>query len=138
MKNIDRAATVASYLLDFEREVGLTHIHDGPATVGGDIICNILHWVAEKGGIEAALEAVRSGISHFLIEQAAGPGADDADGERNEVGRIASVDREGVWVTLRRHHPLLDEWDNQVQLYDYRPDFPSWAGCWIEPAQPSS
>ncbi|MBN9310840.1 MAG: hypothetical protein J0I99_00485 [Devosia sp.] len=58
---------------------------------------------------------------------------------KGAIGRIAGWDRDGVWVQLSRYNPNLDEWDNQVQLYDYRPENdPTWAGSWIEPAQPSN
>jgi hypothetical protein len=58
---------------------------------------------------------------------------------KDTIGRISEINDDGVWVKLRRYNPDLDEWDNQVQLYDFRPENdPTWAGCWIEPAQPSN
>lgn len=38
-----------------------------------------------------------------------------------DTGLVTKIDDEGsVWVALDRYHPGLDEWDNQVQLWDWR------------------
>ena len=71
MTNAERADEVEAALLVFAEKTGLDPDPidgDGPRTVAGDMIAGILHWVSGKPGREAALDAVRSGIGHFVTE----------------------------------------------------------------------
>jgi hypothetical protein len=71
MSNEKRADEVDPALLVFAEKMGLDPDPlegDGPVTVAGDMIAGILHWVSGKLGRQAALNAVRSGIGHFVTE----------------------------------------------------------------------
>jgi len=72
MNNEHRAATVADAIRAFAASAGLdvSLNADGPQTAAGDMICNILHWVAsnDPDGRAAALMAVRCGIAHYMSE----------------------------------------------------------------------
>ncbi len=91
MDNEDRAWSVQEYLIKFADEMGLKPDldADGPVTVAGDMICNILHWVAQNHpeGYAAALDAARSGLGHFSSEFRIDYDADDVD----ELGPEADV-----------------------------------------------
>ena len=75
MTNEDRAAAVDEAMKLIEAELFTPGTED-PGTIAGDAICDILHWIAEKSGLEGAAFAMRSGISNFCIEYNAGPGTD--------------------------------------------------------------
>ena len=70
--NEDRIASVAPAIKAFAASMGLdeTLEADGPESVAGDMICNILHWVARKhpDGRAAALVALRYGAAHYTSE----------------------------------------------------------------------
>ena len=93
MTNDARAESVAAFVEQFADEMGLNPdpAADGPECAAGDLICNILHWVqAETQSRESALEAVRSGISHYITESCIDYEAECVD----EVGPDAFVDIE--------------------------------------------
>jgi hypothetical protein len=73
--NFERAQSIDGALRDFADEMGLDIKPgaDGPHTVAGDFIANVLHWVAEQpenreAGAISAIGAAHSGINHFLSE----------------------------------------------------------------------
>lgn len=39
--------------------------------------------------------------------------------EAGETGTLARIDEDSYWVTLDTDHPELDEWQNQVQIFDW-------------------
>ena len=82
MNNVDRAVSVDDAIQKFAADMGLDlrPEADGPTTGAGDMFANLMHWVAERAGVEEALRAAQNGISSFLVEFAAYPG-EDPDGE---------------------------------------------------------
>ncbi|WP_338811258.1 hypothetical protein V2V90_23365 (plasmid) [Agrobacterium leguminum] len=70
--NEDRISSVAPAINAFAAAMGLDDSldADGPESVAGDMICNILHWVARKhpDGRAAALVALRYGAAHYTSE----------------------------------------------------------------------
>lgn len=72
MQNHDRAASVSEALHNFADAMGLkiSIAGDGPATVAGDMITNILHWVQEQhpDGKQAALTAMICGVGAYVQE----------------------------------------------------------------------
>lgn len=91
--NEDRAEQVAGALGAFAAEsgLGIGLDSDGPITVAGDMIASILHWVESQhpDGRKAALDAVKSGIGHYVSESNIDYGAQEVD----ELGPDA-------WVTI--------------------------------------
>lgn len=86
MDNTDRAAAVAESIANFAAEMGLRG--EDPETIAGDMISNILHWVAIKAdNRETGLIAARYGIAHYVTES----GIDYTDPEADEVGPEAYV-----------------------------------------------
>jgi hypothetical protein len=79
MTNEERGDAVKPHVEAFATDMGLQH--DEPQTIAGDMIAAILHWAASEGGLEAAIQGMRGGISHFTIEHAAGPASEDTDGD---------------------------------------------------------
>ncbi|MBY0560149.1 hypothetical protein [Hyphomicrobium sp.] len=98
--NEERAEQVEGYLLDFAEETGLDADleADGPATVAGDMISQILHWVTMKtGSWETALYAMRCGIGHYVTEQ-------NITDPEDELGPVTDVQIQAVcngvvWAT---------------------------------------
>lgn len=77
--NADRARDIEPALRAFAKRMGMEE--EDAATVAGDMICNILHWVAlgsEHGRLDA-LRAMRSGIGHFASESAIDYDAEEVD-----------------------------------------------------------
>src|SRR5690606_4898660 len=113
--NADRARDIEPPLREFAARTGLDIAPepdgDGPATVAGDMICNILHWVAinsEHGQLDA-LRAIRSGIGHFASESAIDYGADIVD----ELGPDAHVSIEvlcdgEIWTSETGSDPEIE------------------------------
>lgn len=68
--NEDRAKSVAIAVQAFAKSMKLTEKDDGPTTIAGDMICNILHWVAQRHpqGFQAGLDAACKGLNHFASE----------------------------------------------------------------------
>ena len=68
--NEERVVGVQPILVAFARKTGLDPRpkRDGPVTVAGDMIAHILHWVEANAGREAALDAVKAGLSHYVTE----------------------------------------------------------------------
>lgn len=85
MSNSDRALSVDDFVRQFADEQGLDirRDGDGPLTVGGDMICNLLHWIAEEIGIEDTMHALQNGIGMFAVEFSSD--APDGDGH-SDVG----------------------------------------------------
>ncbi|WP_454287210.1 hypothetical protein [Rhizobium arsenicireducens] len=73
---------------------------DGPATVAGDMICNILHWVEEQSpeGALDALYAVRCGIGHYVTESSITDPEDEL-GPDSHVGITVHCDGK-VWTSF--------------------------------------
>ena len=95
MTNDKRADEVEAALLVFAERTGLDPDPvegDGPVTVAGDMIASILHWVSGKLGREAALDAVRSGIGHFVSESNI-----DYSQPEDEVDQLGP----DAWVTIK-------------------------------------
>jgi hypothetical protein len=70
MSNDDRALSVDDLVRQFADEQGLD-LHpeaDGPLTCGGDMICNLLHWLSQEIGIEQTTRALQNGIGSFAVE----------------------------------------------------------------------
>tara|TARA_R100000365_G_C2662050_1_gene14647 strand:+ start:204 stop:437 length:234 start_codon:yes stop_codon:yes gene_type:complete len=43
----------------------------------------------------------------------------------NQTGILTCIDEEGCWwVRLDNHFPELDEWENEVAIWDYSDEFP--------------
>lgn len=118
--NTDRADGVDAFLREFADRMGLSLAPepdgDGAATVAGDLICNILHWVEknDSNGRLAALQAMRSGIGHYVSESGIDYGAEFVD----ELGPDAYVSIEvtcngETWTSetgqspeIERHEPV--------------------------------
>lgn len=89
--NEDRVHDIDADVKGFARRMGL-HPEidaDGPVCVAGDMICNILHWVERRAGSrEAALEAMRSGLGHYVTESS----IDYSQSEVDELGPESRVE----------------------------------------------
>lgn len=70
MDNQQRSASVSALIATFAANNGLTD--EDPCTIAGDLICNIMHWVAQhleaETGQMLAMKAVQSGIGHYASE----------------------------------------------------------------------
>lgn len=70
MNNQKRVASVSEFLTAFISDQGLDG--EDPETIAGDLICNIMHWVAQhleaETGQMLAMKAVQSGIGHYATE----------------------------------------------------------------------
>lgn len=91
----DRADSVEDLIASFASWSGLAPSPDGdgPETMAGDLISNILHWVKrETGKAECAAGAARDGLAHFIVEH---------DGEEGPDARvqIVAMCRGEVWVS---------------------------------------
>ncbi len=60
------------------------------------------------------------------------------DVAEGELGTVTKIDAESTWVRLDAHQDQLDEWDNEVQLYDWRAvnnnPLDDHAGNYLQPA----
>lgn len=94
MNNEDRAKAVGVALQAFAKATGMED--EGPETIAGDFIANVLHWVVsrEHGGSHGgALYAARNGIANFV-----GESYDEDDGPDAHVS--ISIKCEGfTWFT---------------------------------------
>lgn len=81
LDNKERAKGVDNYIREFATATGLdiSPEGDGPVTVVGDLICNLLHWVAIRTDATEALKAAQQGIGHFLTENAIDYDAEEVD-----------------------------------------------------------
>lgn len=80
--NSARALSVDAFALKFASDMGLEPHpdFDGPETVVGDFISNLLHWAMYNGlSKEEALKAAKSGIGNFITETHIDYGANEVD-----------------------------------------------------------
>lgn len=85
---------------------------DGPQTVCGDLVADILHWVErnDPGGRLAALETARRALGHYASESS----IDRSAAEVDELGPEAEVTVEircdgKLWRSATRETPEIED-----------------------------
>lgn len=91
MTNEERVESVDALVIHFANAMGIQN--EGPTTMAGDLICNVLHWVQARTedndeSRQSALDAARSGIGHYVTETNIDYDADVVD----ELGPDAFVE----------------------------------------------
>jgi len=117
--NKDRVQAVEQAILSFAEEMGLDPDMDadGPVTVAGDMIANILHWVQQQDSRISALKAAKSGIGNYVTEQYIDYNADEVD----ELGPQSSVCitvlcNDQVWESNTYDRTkIFDAEDNEIE-----------------------